>query len=401
MHNIVIVGGNLAGVATAHYLLRHVLPKLNAFDSDKPTIKITLISPSDHTFFKIGAPRAFFSNTPSLSDKVFASIPDGFSQYKSSEFDFIQGEAVNVDEATETISVKIANSTALTSVQYDSLVVATGTTSSSPLWTLHGDHHQTKNAALDIHERLLKAKTILIAGGGAAGVETAGEIAAQHNKKDITILSGGTQLLSRLKNKNAGKTAEKRLEALGVRTIHNIKVIKSTRLSTGTTTVELSDGSTQTFDIYIETTGGKPNTSFLPPSWLDNTKRVDTDMGTLRAIKAPAGVYSIGDVASYSIGSILDAEWPVPALGYSIWSDLRGKIDGGEQGLLVNKGSLTEKKYKQMEKDMQVVPIGPNGGVGVIFGWQIPNFFVWLIKSRTFFMEKAPGKATGAEFLKP
>ena len=29
--------------------------------------------------------------------------------------------------------------------------------------------------------------------------------------------------------------------------------------------------------------------------------------------------------------------------------------------------TLKEKKYKQFEKDMQIVPVGPEGGVGVLF----------------------------------
>ncbi len=49
---------------------------------------------------------------------------------------------------------------------------------------------------------------------------------------------------------------------------------------------------------------------------------------------------------------------------------------------------------------MGFVPIGPKGGVGVVFGWRVPSWLVWLAKSRTFFMEKAPGLATGEEVVK-
>lgn len=53
MHNIVILGANFAGTSTAHYLLRHVLPRLDDLDvSSKNHYRITLISPSDHTFWK-------------------------------------------------------------------------------------------------------------------------------------------------------------------------------------------------------------------------------------------------------------------------------------------------------------------------------------------------------------
>lgn len=149
-------------------------------------------------------------------------------------------------------------------------------------------------------------------------------------------------------------------------------------------------------DIYIDATGGVPNTNFLPSTWLDNGKRIATDASTLRTTKAPPGIYAIGDVASYSKGGVPDASWAVPALGYSIWYDLHAAAAGSGR-----KGELKEKKYKQIQADMQFVPVGPKGGVGIIFGWMMPSWLVWLAKSRTFMLDKAPGLASGADFLKP
>lgn len=402
MHNIVVVGGNIAGVPAAHYLIRHVLPRVNPANDDKPQYTVTLVSPSDHTFFKIGAPRALFSEDQSLLNKPFASIRDAFSHYNSLEFTFVQGEAVQLDETAKSISVKLTNDTKLTSIHYDSLVIATGTTSASPLWTLHGDHQITKDASTEIFKLLVQAQTILVAGGGPAGVETVGEIAYQYisSGKEIILLSGGTRLLPRLKNQNAAKTAETKLAALNVKVIHQIKVSSSTKLSNGRTSLTLSDGTIRVVDVYIDATGGKPNTNFLPASWLDNSKRVVADKSTLRATQAPAGVYSIGDVASFSMGNIMDAGWVIPALGYSIWFDLHENTDGWKGHVPAITTALKEKKYKQIEVDMQVIPISPKGGVGVLFGWQIPNFLVWLIKSRTFMLESAPGLATGASVMK-
>jgi hypothetical protein len=44
---------------------------------------------------------------------------------------------------------------------------------------------------------------------------------------------------------------------------------------------------------------------------------------------------------------------------------------------------------------MGAIPIGPKGGVGVIYGWRVPSWLVWLLKSRNFMMDKSPGLATG------
>ncbi|KAI3573692.1 hypothetical protein IWW34DRAFT_754329 [Fusarium oxysporum f. sp. albedinis] len=400
MHNIVILGGNFAGVSTAHYLLRHVLPALNSTNGNKPGYKVTLVSPSSHTFFKIAAPRALISAEVVPLDKCFASIPDGFSQYNQFEFGFVQGEAIQVDETLRIVSVSSADHATIIPVQYDSLVIATGTTSPSPLWTLHGDFKHTAAAFEDMHQRLPQAKTIIIVGGGPTGVETAGEIAHFYKEKHITLLSGNIRLLPRLSHATVSKSAERQLESLNVKTIHNIKVNSATELPNGQTSVSLSDGSSRTVDIYINAIGGAPNTAFLPASWLNESKHVATDGSTLRATKAPTCTYSIGDAASYSKGGIMDAKYPVPALCYSILSDLREATNGKDGGVGA-KAPLKESTYKQIKTELQFVPIGPKGGVGVAFGYYVPSFFVWLLKSRTFFLEKAPELATGKEFSKP
>jgi NADH dehydrogenase FAD-containing subunit len=390
MHNITILGGNISGVSTAHYLLRHIIPSLNSTAGGSPGFKVTLISPSDRTYYKICAPRVLASVEISV-ETPFASIPDAFSHYKASEFRFYQGEAVAVDEAAKTVSVKITGTSQIDKLQYDSLVVATGMTSPSPLWTLHGDYKPTIEALENMHKRLPKAETILIAGGGPTGVETAGEIAYFFRPKDITLASGSSRLLPRLKNTGVSKAAEERLASLKVKTVHNVKVTSSVEVQDGRVLVTLSDGSTKTVDIYLDATSGKPNTGFLPASWLDDSKRLVTDTKTLRATKAPAGIYGIGDAASYSNRGLMDATFPVPALCYSIWSDLHA----------TGSAALKEKRYKQIESDMQLVPIGPKGGAGVLFGVKLASFVVWMLKSRTFFLEKAPGLATGADFMKP
>jgi NADH dehydrogenase FAD-containing subunit len=387
MHDIVILGGNYAGANTAHYLLRHVLPLLNS-NGDKPAYKVTLVSPSDHTFFKVGAPRAMVSTNKTERQAPFASLTEAFSSYPTSTFTFVLGSAIALDEKTKIITVKTEKEER---VHYDSLIIATGTTSNSPLWTLHNSSEQTRTAFEDLNKSLETAKTILIAGGGPAGVETTGEIAYKYKGqgKSITILSGQDALLSYLQHPTASRLAESQLARLGVKTIHKLRVLSSSVLGSGRTEVLLSDGSKQVVDLYIDSTGGTPNSSFLPSSWLDGRKKVITEPTTLRSTPAGANVYSLGDVASFSKGNVLDSTWSIPALGYSVYEDLS---KGGK--------GLKEKRYKQVVKVMAVVPIGPKGGVGVMFGWRVPSWFVWLVKARDFLLGKAPGLASGADVMK-
>lgn len=171
-HDIVVVGANIAGINTAHYLLKHTIPTIEAANRST-TYKLTLISPSTHFFWKIGAPRALINSELIPFSKIFKPIEDGFKQYPKDKFNFVIGSAVGLDEGRKTLTVQSPESTK--TVSYSSLVIATGTTSTSPLWTLHGSHEASISSMKELHAALPKAHTILIAGGGPAGVETAGQ----------------------------------------------------------------------------------------------------------------------------------------------------------------------------------------------------------------------------------
>lgn len=143
-------------------------------------------------------------------------------------------------------------------------------------------------------------------------------------------------------------------------------------------------------DVYIDATGPTPNTSWLPTAWLDpSTSRVKT---TLTDLRTPIPhVYAIGDAASYSklvLFDVVDAVRPLcSSILHDLWPD-----KGGEKPKAV--------PYKQMQKEMQVVPVGQKAGVGVVMGWKVPSWFVWMVKGRTYFVEKAEGFVKGVDYVK-
>lgn len=390
-YNITILGGSFAGLSIAHYLLRHTIPALEASNESRK-YKVTLITPSTHFFFKVGAPRLCSPQLASI-DKAFIPIDDGFKNYPSDRFHFVQGEATALDHDQKTISVTLTDSSETVTAAYDTLVLATGTTSTSALWTLHGSHLTSRAAFKDLLLRLPTAHSITIVGGGPAGVETAGELAAQYGRsKAITLLSGTTRLLHRLPPR-AGRDAAAYLARLGVTVRHDLRLSSSSAIdaATGRTRLALSDGSTQTVDLFIDATGGKPNSAFLPAAWLTASGHVATDGGTLRATAAGTrGVYAVGDVASYSLGSIFDVNNAIAPLASSILVDLAAGTAS----------AATQKIHKQSRTTTQLVPIGPNGGVGLLFGWRVPSWFVWLIKARTYFFEKAEALVMGKDWAK-
>jgi NADH dehydrogenase FAD-containing subunit len=383
---LLILGGNFAGVGAAHYILRHVIPILV-----NTPCEVILLSPSDQTYYKVAAPR----NISKPSTELFFSIPEAFAHYSSAVFQFVQGTAISVDELAQEVQYT-AGQNGLRSIHYDYLVIATGTTGRSRLWSLQSDPSLTKRSLLELHQKLQNANTVIIAGGGPVGVEVAGEISHFFSIRSCKLFSGGSRLLPRLRDVRVANDAESILAKKGVDIIHERKVVSAVETVTGKTVVTFDNGETEEVDVYIDTTGSKPNSDFLPRTWLDDRGYVLTEATSLKVQRAPAGVYCIGDVASYSNQNILDVTRAVPALGYTIWSDLRGAAGNESNGK-----SLKRKEFAQFQSDTQVVPIGPSGGVGIIFGFRIPSWCVWLLKSRTFAVHQAPGLASGVDYVKP
>ena len=119
-----------------------------------------------------------------------------------------------------------------------------------------------------------------------------------------------------------------------------------------------------TVDVYIDATGPTPNSAWLPKPWLTEKGQVQTELTTLRT--PTSGVYAIGDVASYSKMVLFDVNDAVRPLCSSIQQDLSPES-----------AQVKQIPYKQMQKEMQVVPVGPKGGVGAVMGYKVPSWFVW------------------------
>ena len=390
-HEFVILGGHFSGISVAHYLLRHTIPLLFKLDSSI-AYHVTIVTPNTHFFWKIGVPRAMVGpDLLSLSD-MFVTIADAFKEYSSERYSFVQGIAVGLEPERKTVNVDLASGGTRT-IDYSTVIVATGTTASTALWSIIGSHENSIKALKEMHKVLPSAKTILIAGGGPSGVESSGEIAFHYPKAKITHLSGSSRLLERLLPATS-KDAESRLTKLGVEVVHNVRVTSSTKKQDGTTELKLNDNSTRTVDVFIDSTGGKLNTGFLPPSWLNQKGQILTDDKTLRPTAAGTeGVYAVGDAGSYSSGGIMDVKYSIAPLCSTIAIDLAAKISSNKSA------QPKQQEYKPM-KDSQLVPIGPNGGVGQLFGWRIPSLMVWGIKGRTYMIDQLPGFVKGADFVK-
>jgi NADH dehydrogenase FAD-containing subunit len=409
---ILILGGSYGGVATAHYLLKHVIPSL----PQKGNYKIVLVSTSSHFFCRPTSPRALTSEDAFPKDKLFVPLTKAFSQYDSGRIQLITGTAIHLDHMNRTVSVCISADNAEQKIDYHALIIATGATATSPLFGLFGDHTKTQEAWMEVRKKLPDIKTIVIAGGGPTGVETAGELgqylngrgglfggSSSSNKTAITIVTRSSQILPNLPLPLAQK-AEAQLAKLGVSVTKNHKIIGVTPPDAGAIAkdggdlMHITDGVEITLDnemslkadLYIPATGVSPNTAFIDKVLLDDEGYVNVD-STLR-VKNGAGlrVYAIGHVSSSQPRAIHAIMSQTPVLCENLKLDLLA--GEGESG----------SGYRELApetKQSQLVVIG-GGGVGVAFGWKIPGFLVWLIKGRDYWLGMTPGMWNGKQFEK-
>ena len=416
--NIVVLGGSFAGLSAAHHFLDHVIQQLRTFEG-APRYRVVLVSPSTHLYWNICAPRALVSAGLIPVESAFVPIEPGFSQHPFNEFTYIQGAATAIDTGARTVTVVLASESTtqrssagsgdisrsadiqtrvrtqatdyrsttasrdstLQTLPYHALILATGSSAYSPLYSLHGAYEKTIAELRNFHTRLETARSVLIVGGGPSGVETAGQLATYFNRrsrwpfnrkpargkppsesknpgvrhnllslkrksrasdttallttkitpstpapripKTITILSGSERLLPKYPP-GIGHKASKKLENLGVHVAHNIRQVGSSENPDGSTNCHLNNDMTITADVLIAATGVYPNTNYLPAALLDEAGYVVVDPEDLRVYGPSVGerVYAVGDCASYSKNCVLDVYDAVPVLMHNLCNDL-------------------------------------------------------------------------------
>ncbi|PVH97960.1 FAD/NAD(P)-binding domain-containing protein [Periconia macrospinosa] len=384
---ILILGGSFGGVSAAHYALRHIIPQLPK--QDGKTYNVTLVNPSTDFYWRIAGPRVAASKTLMPYDKVFLPIEPHFA-YAKDQFNFVQGTATSVDPVAQTVTVQTPSGER--TVSYAALVIATGVSTPSPLFTQTTDRAALEAEFESFHKTLANAKSIVIGGAGPVGVETAGELGEFLNgkpgffssgpkkpKAKVTLISAEGKMLPILRE-SISKKAEKMLKALGVNVVYNTKVITATPSGEGgKTAVQLSNGETLDADIYIDATGARPNTSFLPSDWLDSRQKVAVNPKTLR-VEAPGAtrVYVVGDVGSHTRGGAIDLPNAIGTAMTNLRTDLIAHI--------TQKAPGPDRHYEANLAESQIVPIGTSKGVGAFNGNALPSVMVWGMKGRDYML---------------
>jgi NADH dehydrogenase FAD-containing subunit len=364
---IVIVGGGIAGIQLAHRLLKDLVPKV-------PGLRVVLVSQSTHLYWNFAAVRGVIPGELS-DDQLFIPIQPPFEKYPQDKFEFVLGTATSLDLDGNSVLVETGSGTR--TVGYNHLVIATGSKLAAEQcpFKLLDSYEETLTAWHGLQQQVDKASSIVIAGAGTTGVETAGELGCKYGtQKQITLVIDGPRALPTLPA-SASKQAEMDLKAMGVQLIHNTRVEE-----VADARVKLTNGTVLTTDLYLPLYGVRANTKFVPPHLLDERGNINTQP-TLR-VRGLNNVWAVGDVNDVENKQATKAG----AQANHAYNNIQAVLTG-------NPAAVTD--YKPSSTPMLFVTIGKKRGTGVMGSFKPWSFLVTYAKGRTLFIEKAKGVAAG------
>ena len=216
---VLILGAGWAGLPLAHKLLKYTVPKLQG------DLKIILVSPNTHFYWNVAATRGVIPGAIP-NDQLFLSISEGFARYPPANFEFVLGKAEGIDVEENSVTV-VTNNGIDRVIGYDHLVIATGSRIRSGLpFKPIGAHEETLAALHSLQKEIEGGKSIVVAGAGPTGVETAGEIAAAYRgEKEVTLIISGERVLQSSEVRvDVSLGVEKDLQKLGVKMLRNVQV---------------------------------------------------------------------------------------------------------------------------------------------------------------------------------
>ncbi|CAE7187796.1 unnamed protein product [Rhizoctonia solani] len=330
MKNIVVIGAGGGGVP----LIQTLQKRLNG-----QTHMLVVIEQRD-----------YYAHWPSL---IRASVTDegsfavrGLIPYARAFDPLVNVVRSEVKEITATAVI-----TETGSIPYEHLIIATGS-----IWNGALSLPPARVDALEhlaaFRTKLKAAQNILIVGGGAVGVEYAGELRYFMPDKKVTIVHGAPMIINATYPAKFRRSLYGALMKLGVEVILGDKISPEVIPEEGYVTTE--GGKRILADLVINATGGQPNTSCLrslDPSAL-TTKGTVQVTPELR-VKLASGAQNV-----WAIGDII--EWPEQKM-YLKASTGHAPIVAKNVLAAVNGGKLAQYKGKT---ELIMVTLGLKGGRG-------------------------------------
>lgn len=329
MVRVTIVGGGYGGITLARAL--------------DDVAEVTLVEQKDTFVNHAAALRATVDRE--WAEKIFIPYDHLLSRGR-----VVHGTALAVKGTTVTVS-------GVGPIEADHLVLATGTAYPFPAKHLESSSVIARARIERAHANLEQASRVLIVGGGAVGIELAGEITSAFPEVEVTLLEAGADILTQGDYKPELREAIRfQLEQRGVRMITGDRLGFLPPVDVGVLSpfhVTTKDGERLDADMWFRAYGSSAATGYLGEDYdeirhYDGTIRVD---GHLRVVDHP-GVWAIGDITDVRETKRADAARAHAAV---VAENIRALVAGQEPTATYAPG-----------KEWVVLPLGPDGGASQI-----------------------------------
>lgn len=262
-------------------------------------------------------------------------------------------------------------------IEFEYAIVATGSTYAFPCRSVPGveSAEATRQSLREMQEAIERSNSVLVVGGGPAGIEVAGEVSSQHPSKRVILVHSRASLMEGY-NPKVGQTLSSQLERRGVE-IHYSCRLDVAGLSTGpieTKTFNLSDGTSISADFVFTTFGCTPNSTLLKaldPALVDSTGHALVHP-TLQLRSPPSSlnkydhIFAPGDVNDIPENKLAGAAvWKT----YTASANIISLINGGGSAAAL-------KLYKHWTTRRAAISVGPDDGAGQVF---VVFLWSWLV----------------------
>lgn len=374
---IVVLGAGPAALPLVRQTMVNQVLKRN-------DLKIVVVSPNTHFHWPVAMPRAIIPGQFG-DDDVMIPLEPTFKDYPADKFEWVRGTASSLDTDSNTVVAELNDGAGVKEIKYHTLIIATGTRAADDMpWKSLSTVQQSKEKLQKLRDQIKSAKTIVVAGGGLTGVETAGELGfeySQRGTKEVILIHTDNLPLAPPVVDKVRQSAVNELKRLKVDIIPNTKVVNTTTKD-GETILELKavDGSIRTIttQAYIPATGVIPNTSFMPSTLVDDKGFIKQT--TRLQVEGHKNIFVIGDAGNLEAAKLQFAE----TQGVHLINALPAYIDGGEAA-----------EYKPGTFFAFGATIGRSRATGQAGTWKLLSFLIWFMKGRHLGTDKAPGWAAG------
>ncbi|KAH8652137.1 hypothetical protein BX600DRAFT_516211 [Xylariales sp. PMI_506] len=293
LKNVIVVGGSYVGMAATKELAS-ILPS---------TYRILMIEPHSHFNHLFAFPR--FSVLPSHEHKAFIPYSGTFaSSPNRDQHAVVKARVASLKPDHVVLDREWQGSD---KIPFEYLVVASGTKLQAPGTMLDDEKPLSIKYLQAYQNRVKEAKSIVVVGGGAVGVQMATDLKELYPEKQVTLVHSRNQLMPNY-HERLDQIIKERCKELGVELALGSRVVMPPNgfpLEANATTVELVNGTKITADLVIPAVGQTPNTGFLSGITASSADSlINPKNGFIRVrptlqFQDPAypNLYAVGDIA--------------------------------------------------------------------------------------------------------